>query len=116
MTLKEVQQELDTLKLKKIATMDTTNVLQRDRKLRRYDGTNETCEEWIDEARDCIKAQQLTAKHATHYAASSLSGHARSELKYHPEAVRDDAEKILDVLRFCYGVKDSSNELLRWAS
>ena len=59
-----------------------------------------------------IKAQQLTAKHAAHYVTSSLSDHARSELKCHPEAVRDDAEKIFDVLRFCYGVKDSSNELL----
>ena len=112
MTLKEVQQELDALKLK-MATANTPIVLQRDRKLRRYDGTNETCEEWIDEARDCIKVQQLTAKHAAHYVTSSLSGHARSELKCHPEAVRDDAEKIFDVLRFCYGVKDSSNELLR---
>ena len=54
MTLKEVQQELDALKLK-MATANTPIVLQRDRKLRRYDGTNETCEEWIDEARDCIK-------------------------------------------------------------
>ena len=112
MTLKEVQQELDAQKLK-MATANTPIVLQRDRKLRRYDGTNETCEEWIDEARDCIKVQQLTAKHAAHYVTSSLSGHARSELKCHPEAVRDDAEKIFDVLRFCYGVKDSSNELLR---
>ena len=113
MTLKEVQQELGALKLK-MATANTPIVLQRDRKLRLYDGTNETCEEWIDEARDCIKAQQLTAKHAAHYVTSSLSGHARSELKCHPEAVRDDAEKIFDVLRFCYGVQDSSNELLRW--
>ena len=103
MTLKEVQQELGALKLK-MATANTPIVLQRDRKLRRYDGNNETCEEWIDEARDCIKAQQLTAKHAAHYVTSSLSGHARSELKCHPEAVRDDAEKIFDVLRFCYGV------------
>ena len=73
MTLKEVQQELDALKLK-MATANTPIVLQRDRKLRRYDGTNETCEEWIDEARDCIKVQQLTAKHAAHYVTSSLSG------------------------------------------
>ena len=104
MTLKESTTRAGCAETKN-GTRDTPIVLQRDRKLRRYDGTNETCEKWIDEARDCIKAQQLTEKHAAHYVTSSLSGHARSELKCHLEAVKDDAEKMFDVLRFCYGVK-----------
>ena len=92
MTLKEVQQELDALKLK----METANTPTY-RRLRRYDGNNETCEEWIDEARDFIKVQQLTAKHAAHYVTSSLSGHARSELKCHPEAAANALSKPVPI-------------------
>lgn len=90
-----------------------TVVVQRERRLRKFDGTNENCEDWLDEATDCLQTQQLTGRAAANYIISALIGSARTEIKCQPDAVRYDADQILDVLRYMYGTRDSSNELLR---
>ena len=96
-----------------IATTTRTVIIQRERELRTFDGYNERCEEWIEEAKLCLDIQHLVGKDAALYLTGALCGHARRELKCHPETVKNGANAIFGVLRFMYGVHDSDNDILR---
>ena len=91
-----------------------TFVVQRERKLRRYDGTAEPLlADWVAEARACILAQRLSGETAAHFLLSYLDGPARAEMRCQPTEVRQDAEAIVSALEDVFGEKATANQLVR---
>lgn len=104
-------QELQRLRT---APAAPTFVVQRERKLRRFSGTAEPLlADWVEEARSCISAQNLSGEAAANFIFSYLDGAARVEIRGQPSEVREDAEKILVALEEVYGDKENANQLLR---
>ena len=87
-----------------------TFVVQRDRKLRRFGGTEDPLlSVWAEEARSCILAQKLSGEAAANVLVSYLDGAGRLEDRCRPSAVEKDAYNILVVLEDVFGDKENAN-------
>ena len=110
-------QELQNLRAAQTALPPSpppTFIVQRERKLRRYDGTTEPLlADWVEEARSCLQAQQLRGETAANFLLSYLDGSARAEMRCQPTDVRQDAEAVLTALQDVFGEKATANQLLR---
>ena len=70
-----------------------TFIVQRERKLRRFNGTTEPLlANWVEESRSCMAAQQLSGDVAANFLLSYLDGEARIEMRCQPSDVGKDAE------------------------
>ena len=108
------QDDHDELQRLRAAPPAPTVVVQRERKLRRYSGMDETAlDEWIEEARAIMSAQHLEGEAAASFVISYLDGAARSEIRCQPNDVRTDADLIFRALDEVYGEKETANQLLR---
>ena len=91
-----------------------TFVVQRERKLRRFSGTEDPLlSDWAEEARLCILAQKLSGEAAANFLHSYLDGAARLEVRCRPSAVKKDADSILVALEDVFDELENANQLLR---
>ena len=89
-------------------------MVQRERKLRRFSGTEDPLlSDWAEEARSCVLAQKLSGEAAANFLLSYLDGAARLEVRCRPSAVKKDADSILVALEDVFGDKETANQLLR---
>lgn len=109
----EDHEELRRLRASQSVPMPTL-IVQRERKLRRYNGTAEPLlADWVEEARTSIQAQQLSGESAASFLLSYLDGAARLEVRCQPPSVQHNAERMLTALEEVFGRKENSNQLLR---
>lgn len=64
-------------------------------------------EEWIEEAKSCIRATHMSNFDKALFLFDHLEGEARNEIKYRPIATRENPESIIEVLREVYGCAKS---------
>lgn len=64
-------------------------------------------EEWIEEAKSCIRAMHMSNFDKALFLFDHLEGEARNEIKYRPTAIRENPESIIEVLREVYGCAKS---------
>ncbi|KAK2185275.1 hypothetical protein NP493_241g06095 [Ridgeia piscesae] len=123
--MEDLQKQLEALpqhsqddhrELERLLTVQaaSTFVVQRERKLRRFPGTEDPLlSDWAEEARSCILAQKLSGEAAANFLLSYLDGPARLEVRCRPSAVKKDADSILVALEDVFGDKETANQLLR---
>ena len=86
----EMKEELERLR-----TSSSSAIIQRERKLRRFNG-DEDFREWREEAEACLDVQRLDGVAAANFV--YLEGEAKLEIKCRSSHVRKFSEGILDAL------------------
>lgn len=82
--------------------------IPRDRKCPVFDGKSGIAiNEWIEEARACIRTRHLSVADQAFFIFDHLGGEAREEVRYRPVAERSDPEKIFFILQDLYGCSQS---------
>ena len=78
-------------------------VVQRERRLRSFDGTDpDETAEWCTDCESALRAQNLAGRDAADYVWCHLEGAAKREVGLHSIDVRRDAAAILSVLQNTY--------------
>lgn len=63
--------------------------------------------EWIEEVQACMRARHLSTSDQAFFLFDHLEGEARDEVKFRPNAEREDPAKIIAVLQELYGCCES---------
>lgn len=64
-------------------------------------------DEWVDEARACMRLRNMTPAEQAYFLYDHLEGEARDEIKYRSIADKSDPDKIVSALREVYGCAES---------
>jgi len=79
-------------------------LIPRDRKCPMFRGNSGmNIDEWVEEARACMRARHLTPVDQAFFLVDHLEGEARDEIKYRSDAERGDPEIIIKILQELYG-------------
>lgn len=85
--------------------------IPRERRCPKFSGSatagSLSVEEWIEEAKSCIRATHMSNFDKALFLFDHLEGEARNEVKYRPTATRENPESIIEVLREVYGCAKS---------
>lgn len=82
--------------------------IPRDRKCPIFDGRpGVNLNEWIDEAKACIRIRHLSVADQAFFLFDHLAGEAREEIRHRSALERGDPEKIYSILRELYGCSQS---------
>lgn len=82
--------------------------IPRDRKCPIFDGRSGIgINEWIEEARACIRTRHLSVADQAFFLFDHLGGNAREEVRHRPVIERGDPERIFSILQELYGCSQS---------
>lgn len=73
--------------------------IPRERSCPLFSGTGELgVQSWVEEIRSVMRMRRLTPADQAHYIYDHLIGDAREEIKYRPQGVRENPERIFEIL------------------
>ncbi len=82
--------------------------IPRDRRCLNFNGRSGIrIDEWVEEARACMRIRTMTSAEQAFFLYDHLEGEARDEIKYRSNADKCDPEKIISALREIYGCAES---------
>lgn len=82
--------------------------IPRDRRCLNFNGRSGiSIDEWVEEARACMRVRNMTPAEQAFFLYDHLEGEARDEIKYRSSTDRGDPDKIISALREVYGCAES---------
>lgn len=78
--------------------------IPRERSCPLFSGTGEiSVQSWVEEIKSVMRTRRLAPVDRAHYIYDHLTGDAREEIKYRSQQVREDPDRIFDILLSQYG-------------
>lgn len=112
--LEELRRQLSELNAHTTVTPPVTVVVQRERRLRSFDGKgDEDATHWCKDAEAALRTQNLIGRDAADYVWCHLEGPAKKEMACRTVDERCDAQTIFKILRDTFGERASVTQLLR---